>query len=200
MAGLVDAQELQGQQVRVIAFHHGLGPGHESVVDLVVVGDGCHCLHVAAEGVHQVGYSHQLSGHPRRSQRVEDGLALHAKAGNEVASHPVSSGRCAGKHGTEPGDGAGRVHGGGVDVVHALAAHPIDERRVRFQQPVGPTAIYDYGNEPLAASPTLLGDEARGRQGRCWRPGEEPLVYQKSNGAQAQHKPLYCYQCVQARP
>ena len=58
VAGLVDAQ-----QVRVVAFHHGFGPGDQGIVYLVVVGDGGDRLHVAAEGIHQVSDSHQLSRH-----------------------------------------------------------------------------------------------------------------------------------------
>ena len=115
VTGLVDAEQLQDEQVGVIALDDGPGPGGERVVDLVVVGDSGHGFDVGlAEGVHQVRDAHQLAGQPAGSQRVKYGLALHTQAGHEVAGHAVDPGRRAGEHGTETGHGAGRVHGTGT--------------------------------------------------------------------------------------
>ena len=53
-------------------------------------------------------------------------------------------------------DGARRIDGGGVDVVHAFPPHPVHERGVGLQQPVSPAAINDDCDESLATVPALV--------------------------------------------
>ena len=99
VAGLVDAQQLQHQQLGVVVEQGALRLRDQRVVDLVVVHDGGDRSHVVVpERIDEVRDADEAAGHPVAPQHVEERLALHPEAGNEVAVHAVRLGRRAGEH------------------------------------------------------------------------------------------------------
>ncbi len=144
VAELVGGEQLEDEQVGVVALDHFARRGDERVVDplgRLHGGDGAD--HVLAERVEQVRDPDEPAAAAVALEHVEDRLAPDAQPRREVRVHPVLVRRGAGEHRREADDGARRVGGLDVQVLGALAREPVDRRRVRLPEPLAVAAVHD---------------------------------------------------------
>jgi len=144
VAELVRREQLEHQQVGVVALDHLARRGDERVVDplrRLHRRDGAH--HALAERVEQVRDADQPAALAVSLEHVEHRLAPHAEPGREVGVHPVVLRGGPREHRREADDRPRRVGGLDRQVLGALAREAVDRRRVGLPQPLAVAAVDD---------------------------------------------------------
>ena len=141
---LVGGEQLEHEQVGVLALDHLARGGDERVVDpLGRLHRRDRADDVLAERVEQVRDADEPAAAAVALEHVEDRLAPDAEPRREVRVHPVLVRRGAGEHRREAHDGARRIGGLDGEVLGALARQPVDRGRVRLPQPLAVAAVHD---------------------------------------------------------